>query len=544
MQTWQLLLLGIFAYLAYRTLRLLASPVARLPGTVSSIFTNVRFLAAFLSGGFVPYNLALIRKFGPVVRVGPSEVLLGDAALAELATVKLDLPKPPAVFRMLRMPYLDDDSVFTFENKDRGADSGHRLRRRLVFPAFAPSALERVEPLVQDRVADLLLRISLDAGPKGDSPVELVDAFDAYTLDAILDLAFGLRPRSLLVPHSPEGRSADPLAPANIRRTVSRAFTYVGLRSALDSLGIDAGWLSFVPYVREGRAALDGMAEFTERVVAERRAGAGGGPKREDLLQALCDSADEKSGYRMTAREVVSEAALFLVAGQETTSSSLAFAAGFLMLHGARAWHRLRAELDAAHAALEPAPPVDANGFRRISHAALRDLPYLNAVLTETLRLRPIAAFIIRYTPQDLVLPDASGAEHPVPAGTMLEVASAAISTSPAFWGPDAERFAPERFLPPHLGGREGWKDPSSHETRKHLPTFSFGSRNCIGQALARMQLRLVLAHLVLNFDCDGWCGANRMGEGGFDSWAGQVYRPTMKVAGGKLYGELRRRGV
>ncbi len=243
----------------------------------------------------------------------------------------------------------------------------------------------------------------------------------------------------------------------------------------------------------------------------------------------------------MNPREVVSEAALFLVAGQETTSSSLAFAAGFLMLHSARAWNRLQSELEKAFAAQDKVP-TDATdrGFRRLWYAAVRDLPYLNAVVTESLRLRPIAAFIIRYTPDDLLL-----GEHTIPANTTLEVSSAAISTDPTFWGPDADQFNPERFLHPDLGGPVDWKDPSSHSVRRNLPTFSFGSRNCIGQNLARTQLKLVLANLVLNYDCRGWSGEG-MSERQFQSWEeGLIYRPTMKVKGGKLFGELtRRRGA
>lgn len=550
-----LLALGIAALFLvnYIIRRCLLNPLRKLPGSFASIFTNVPHLIQFMGGNFFPHAMGLSRHTGALVRCSPDEVLIGSAEAVDLVFVKLDLPKPPFVYHMLRMPYPELDSVLTFENADK-SNGDHRKRRRLVFPAFAPSTLENVEFLVQNHIEDLMERVALDGGITGASPVELVEIFDCLTLDVILDLAFDLQPRTLLAPFSPEGTDPDPIAPSNIRSAVTEGFRFAAARAALSALGINIELISwFIPTFRNGKVALARISEFTEKIVADRRKAAAAdkaAPKRMDLLQSLVDSTDEESGYQLTEREVVAEALLFLIAGNETTSSSLAFAAGFLMSDGARAWKRLQEEIENAYAEqqkLDSSDPMklptltSAPHARRLGYSTIRDLPYLNAVITETVRLRPIAGFQLRYNPTPIYLPDGTGREHRIPARTTLNISAAAVSCDPTFWGPDSDQFHPERFLAPTQGGRANRLDPNSHEVRKYLPGFSFGSRNCIGQNLARMQMRLALAHLVLNYNCEGWYQKEGGGldERTFNSWEGTSYLATMKVKGGKMYGLL-----
>ncbi|KAI9027788.1 cytochrome P450 [Hyaloraphidium curvatum] len=535
MDAFTILLALVVAMCIAHVAKSLSSPLARVPGAFYSIFTGVPHLAFFLSGHHVPYIVQLSRRYGGLARIRPTELLVSDPALAEVVTVRLDLPKPSFIYKMMRMPFDDVDSVLTFENADKAAGL-HRKRRRLVFPAFAPSTLERVERLVESHIRELLQRIALDIGDKGDHPVELVEVFEALTLDVILDLAFDMHPHTLLAPLQKSVADADPLSPPRIRRSVAQALQFAGLRAGLSLLGIPLGLISWIPYVKEGRVALERVQSFAERVVAIRRSAGPNATQRADLLQALVDSTDDDTGTKLTDREVVTEAALFLIAGNETTSAALAFASGFLISEGARAWKRLQAEVDAAWAKAREATGSD----HYLDHAALRDLPYLNAVIVETLRLRPIAAFTARTCANDLVLTH-GGTQYTVPANTLLTVSAPGLSTDIEFWGPDVDEFRPERFMPLEQGGRKDWLDPVAPDVRRRLAAFSFGSRNCIGSSLARMQMRLALANLILNFDCEGWSDG-RLSEEHFLSYAGASYAATMKVAGGKLFGRFRPR--
>jgi cytochrome P450 len=280
----------------------------------------------FISGRHLTYVTFLAKKFGGLVRIRPSEVLISDPTLADLIAVKFDLPKPTAVYKMLKMPYLDLDSTLTFENADK-ARWDHRKRRRLVFPAFSPTTLDKVEPLLQTHIGDFLERVKMDMGKDGERLVEFCEIYDSLTLDVILDLAFDMHPRISSKPS--KTTSSDPLAASNIRTSVTRALRYAGMRAALFILGIDSAILNSLPLDTTGRDALSRVQKFTETIVAARRAASETSEKRSHLLQALCDSTDEDTGLRLTEREVVAEATLFLIAGNETTSASLAFATGF-----------------------------------------------------------------------------------------------------------------------------------------------------------------------------------------------------------------------
>ncbi|KAI9024241.1 cytochrome P450 [Hyaloraphidium curvatum] len=514
-----LLVLIILLYIAWHAWTAAHSPLSRVPGPVLARFTSLWHAIHFPLGDLPAHAVRTARKYGKLVRVRPGELMVADGVLADAVAVKLDLPKPP-VFRALRMPYPDLDSVFTMENLDKKSGE-HRRRRRLVFPAFAPSTLEGVEPMIAGHVDDLVARLTREIREKGKT--EVVKAFDDLTLDVILGLAFGMDSRALLGGDNADTEKAGngPSA-AHVGRNITYGFHYAGLRAVLSLVGLDVSYFGFVPYVAKCRAALAELQAFAEVTVKDRilAAAEGKAPLRNDLLQALVSSTDADSGERLSEREVVAEALLFFIAGQETTASSLSFATGFMMCRGARVWRRLQAEVDAASAA----GPLD--------HAALRSLPYLDAVIWETLRLRPIASFIARYAPEDVEL----GGYH-IPAGTTISCSTAAIGSDVSYWGADADSFRPERFLPPSLGGDGGWKDPADPEVRRHLPGFSWGSRNCIGQSLARMQMRMVLARLVAEFDCAGWCGP--VAEGVFESWDGAKFSSSVKVAAGKLWARL-----
>lgn len=122
----------------------------------------------------------------------------------------------------------------------------------------------------------------------------------------------------------------------------------------------------------------------------------------------------------------------------------------------------------------------------------LTDLPYLNAVVHESLRLMHGALCrLTRFNP--------TGPEQyktwTIPAGTKISMSLPDINLDQSIWGSDAEIFRPERWLPGEKGNFQGME--------KWLVTFGRGTRVCAGVELAWMELKFILGTLHRRFDME-----------------------------------------
>ncbi|KAI0152110.1 cytochrome P450 [Hypoxylon sp. NC0597] len=176
----------------------------------------------------------------------------------------------------------------------------------------------------------------------------------------------------------------------------------------------------------------------------------------------------------------------YLAAGHDTSALSLTWACYLLALDQTRQ-STLRSEVQEALASAGKS----ADGELDIS-STLERLPFLNGVLNETLRLYPSIPVTIRVAARDTAL-----AGQLIPKGTEILISPWLINRSPAFWGPNAAEFHPERWIeedgrPNNTGGAS-----SNYE----FLSFLHGPRACIGQNFAKAELRCLLAALVARFE-------------------------------------------
>uniref|UniRef100_A0A1S4K8Q6 Uncharacterized protein n=1 Tax=Culex quinquefasciatus TaxID=7176 RepID=A0A1S4K8Q6_CULQU len=113
-------------------------------------------------------------------------------------------------------------------------------------------------------------------------------------------------------------------------------------------------------------------------------------------------------------------------------------------------------------------------------------LTYTEMFCKETLRLFPASSFIGRKADADVKLDD----RHTLPKGAEVFVAFFKMHRDPAIWGPDADRFDPDNFMPEKVAQRHPYA---------FLP-FSAGSRNCLGFKFAWYPVKIVLAHLIRSY--------------------------------------------
>ncbi|RYP12486.1 hypothetical protein DL765_007285 [Monosporascus sp. GIB2] len=173
--------------------------------------------------------------------------------------------------------------------------------------------------------------------------------------------------------------------------------------------------------------------------------------------------------------ELLSNATVIVGAGAETSASILTAVTSLLIDHPDKL-ERLAEEVRSA---------FQSEG--QITAEAVSRLPYLVACLDESLRLFPqTGSPSLRVVDKDTII---SGV--PVPKNTIVGIWTYAMYRDPTLWT-DPNEFHPERFL----------GDPKySSDVREAFKPFSTGSRDCIGKNLALLEMRLILAHMVFNFD-------------------------------------------
>ena len=318
----------------------------------------------------------------------------------------------------------------------------HLRERRLMLPPFHGERMQAYGRVMRE-IADR----SIDAWPVG-RPFPIHERMQAITLDVILRTVFGLD----------EGVQLDRLR-ERLRRLMAFVSGTLGVLLLIPWLQRDLGPLT--PGGRFARLAGEIDTILFAEIARLRSEGVAG---REDILSMLIAARDE-DGQPMSDQELRDEMVTLLLAGHETTATSLAWA--FHRLLGRPdVLGKLRAELGA----------VAGDGPLEPEHVAR--LEYLDAVVKETARLNPVVPNVGRR----LQAPMRIGG-HDLPAGVVASPCIYLTHRRPDLW-PDPARFDPERFV----GAR-----PNPYA---FFP-FGGGVRRCLGAAFATYEMKVVLAEVL-----------------------------------------------
>ncbi|KAI4933821.1 uncharacterized protein J4E92_003490 [Alternaria infectoria] len=129
------------------------------------------------------------------------------------------------------------------------------------------------------------------------------------------------------------------------------------------------------------------------------------------------------------------------------------------------------------------------------SASLLENMPYLNCVLNEVLRLFPPVPITARVAIRDTVV-----CGQIIPSGTMVWIAPWAINRNPQLWGPDSEKCVPERWIDSKTG--RATMNGGADSNYSFL-TFLHGPRSCTGERFARAELRALVAAFVGSFELE-----------------------------------------
>jgi cytochrome P450 family 135 len=327
------------------------------------------------------------------------------------------------------LPVMGPGSVLLLEGRE------HLARRKLMLPPFHGERMRSYEATVRE-----VTEREIDSwSGNGERPFALHPRMQGITLEVILKAVFGVT--------DPErdARLHERL-PSLLGDTASPALQFRVLLSR--RLGRGDPLASLRELIRQ-------IDELLLAEIAERRADSDPThPEREDILSLLV-AARFEDGSEMSDREVRDQLITLLLAGHETTATALAWTFD-LLLRNPATLARLTAEVDAGE-----------------------EDSYLRAVISESLRLRPVVPLAGRRLASDLNVDGLS-----LPAGTDVTPAIWLTHTREDLY-PEPYAFRPERFLQEGEGGhpinKYGW-----------IP-FGGGIRRCLGAAFAEMEMRVVL---------------------------------------------------
>ncbi|KAK0494970.1 fatty acid hydroxylase [Armillaria luteobubalina] len=229
---------------------------------------------------------------------------------------------------------------------------------------------------------------------------------------------------------------------------------------------------------------------------------------KKDLLDLMLNAKDPKTGQGLSEESIGYNLLTFLIAGHETSSGMMTFTIYFLLKNPDK-MRKLRAEIDEV---LEG---------RQLEVGDFDKLPYLIAVMRESLRLGPTASARTAAPIEDTTL---GGGKYFVKAGTSLTIQTYVMHRDPKVWGEDAEEFRPERML----DGKFEALPPNAWQP------FGFGLRGCIGRPFAWQEVILVLTSVIQKFDLS-------LADPSYNLQISQAL--TIKPKDLKIYAKLRTNG-
>ncbi|KAF0527510.1 cytochrome P450 [Gigaspora margarita] len=371
----------------------------------------------------------------------------------------------------------------------------HRQRKRILSPAFSIKYVASLEPLIQSCVkslikkidslskssfksSDLLLNSTSNQFSENNLPtINLYQLIQFCALDIIGETAFGGS-------FDMVEKGSHPL-PIKIleemkRRVLNHTFPYFRMFFKKDP------WLD----------------EFISKIIKTRiEENSKATKQRIDILQILLNSynplkqsspttpVDVTDGKTMSDFEIQDQIMEFLIGGTDTSAFTIIMAIIMLLQHPEKL-RNLRLELESAFPELQnhvtSGECEHEDDLFLPTHETLKSLKYLNAVIDETLRLFPITlGGIMRQTTEDTII-----SNHLIPKDTIVSASIWKLHRSKQIWDQDVDEFVPER-----------WFDLNPKIRNDAYYPFGSGSRLCIGNNFALMEVRIIISALIGNFD-------------------------------------------
>ncbi|KAJ3551150.1 hypothetical protein NM688_g4887 [Phlebia brevispora] len=382
-------------------------------------------------------------------------------------------------------------------------DEQHRKQRKMLNPVFSINHMRHMTPVFYDTAHRLRRAVSSQLSYQNDGEVDMLQWMGRTALELIGQGGLGYAFDPLVAnTHNSYGEALKAFlptlgrclnyrmlahhhtkfGPASLRRKLLKLIPDQNVH-ALKTL-VDTMHVRSTQILEGKRMALHTGDEAIKQQVGE------GKDIMSILLRANMSSLEED---KLTEEELVAQMTSLVFAATDTTSNALSRILDLLTQHP-DVQDKLRAEI------------LEAGQGQDIPYDKLVDLPYLDAVCRETLRLYPPVPFVSRETRNDTILPLSEPiegidgtmmSEIVVPKGTMVVVAIRSCNRNQHIWGEDAAEWKPERWLDSVPSAVKEAKVPGVYA---NLMTFLGGGTSCIGFKFSQLEMKVILAVLMSSF--------------------------------------------
>ncbi|KAL5476669.1 hypothetical protein ACEPAI_2855 [Sanghuangporus weigelae] len=436
-------------------------PLAKYPGPVLAKLSKFWIMYIIWKGKQLDIVTGLHKKYGTHVRLGPNELSIADADLLP-ALLAPDMPRGP-MWDGRRNPDAEPNLIATRSRED------HARKRVAWTHAFSTASVREYQPAIARRAGQLAEELEKRA--LAGETVDLVNWMIYFAFDFMGDMAFGGGFELM--------RDGD----------VNGLWKMMVDRIDVIAWQMHIPWatrlLLKIPFATE---AVVKFRNFTIKCAKQRQEK---GSSAKDLFYHLIGEGkdDDSKMTQAQLNELVVSGELAIVAGSDTTSTTLSGVFFYLLTHP-ECYDRLRKEVDAVF------PPGEGEPF---DGARLAEMKYLNAVINETLRIQPAVPTAIQRAPERGTGGKWVGKDY-IPEGTAVNIPPYVLHHNPKYFSPAPDSFMPERWLQNSSSEKMLGNEKVMHYYPAFIP-FSTGHANCAGKNLAIAEMRVVTALLMQKFN-------------------------------------------
>ncbi|KAJ5095271.1 hypothetical protein N7532_007562, partial [Penicillium argentinense] len=462
-----MLLCGLLAFFIFRTI---ASYVRlkQFSGPSWTGISNWPHSLAILGGNCHEWYAEVNNKYGPLARVAPNVLITSDPQVWMHVNNKPGYKRSYWYYSAARIEYRRDNVFSQTDN------AKHDKRRKQMAPGYSGRENTDLEESVNERVHELLNLIrSKYVSSDRIIPMDLAKKVQYFTLDVIstvgLGKAFGMLQSDQDVENYLQSSEE-------------------GLAICNTSLALGISWIAQAPFIGKFIApspndnnGFGKMMAACFRIVDARAASST--DKRSDMLASFIR-------HGLTGDELRTEALEQIIAGSDTTAGAIR---GILLhvITNPRVYAKLQREVDdAVRNGLAPG-----NGDGLITAAQAKELPYLQAVIREAMRVwPPVTNIFSRDVPAGGDTLIVGGESVYVPGGACIGYSAYAMHRSENIYGKDAKAFWPERWFE---------SDPTklAEMVRANDLIFGYGKFQCLGKPVAQIEIGKLVFELLRNFE-------------------------------------------